>query len=71
MTPCPVNAFRGVIHMLVPTVDRSKATVMVKVRFLAKDNRILPQMSAKVAFLSRAATPEENRPRIAVNQAAW
>jgi RND family efflux transporter MFP subunit len=66
----PGERFAGVIHMLVPTVDRTKATVMVKVRFLAKDNRILPQMSAKVAFLSRAIKPEENRPRLAVNQGA-
>ena len=66
----PGERFAGVIHMLVPTVDRTKATVMVKVRFLVKDNRILPQMSAKVAFLSRAVKAEENRPRLAVNQGA-
>jgi RND family efflux transporter MFP subunit len=66
----PGERFSGVIHMLVPTVDRTKATVMVKVRFLALDSRILPQMSAKAAFLSRALTPEENRPRLAVNQGA-
>ena len=66
----PGERLQGVIHMLVPTVDRSKATVMVKVRLLAKDSRILPQMSAKVAFLSRPAIPGENQPRIAVSQAA-
>jgi RND family efflux transporter MFP subunit len=66
----PDLRFRGEIHMIVPTADRSKATVMVKVRFLDKDSRILPEISAKVAFLSRPATAEEKRPRIAVNQAA-
>jgi RND family efflux transporter MFP subunit len=66
----PGQRFRGVIHMIVPTADRSKATVMVKVRFLDKDSRILPEMSAKVAFLSRPTTPEEQRPRIAVSQSA-
>jgi RND family efflux transporter MFP subunit len=66
----PEQRFRGVIHMIVPTADRSKATIMVKVRFLDKDSRILPEMNAKVAFLSRPATPEEQRPRIAVSQAA-
>jgi multidrug efflux pump subunit AcrA (membrane-fusion protein) len=30
----------------------------------------LPEISAKVAFLSRQATGEEKRPRIALNQAA-
>jgi RND family efflux transporter MFP subunit len=61
--------FRGEIHMIVPTADRSKATVMVKVRFIDKDNHVLPEMSAKVAFLSRPATGEEKKPRIALNQA--
>lgn len=66
----PDQRFRGEIHMIVPTADRSKATVMVKVRFLDKDKRILPEMSAKVAFLSRPVTGEEKRPRIALNQSA-
>ncbi|MCJ7664335.1 MAG: efflux RND transporter periplasmic adaptor subunit [Desulfobacterales bacterium] len=66
----PEQRFRGVIHMIVPTADRSKATITVKVRFLDKDSRILPEMSAKVAFLSRPATPEEQRPRTAVSQSA-
>jgi RND family efflux transporter MFP subunit len=66
----PDQRFRGVIHMIVPTADRSKATITVKVRFLDKDSRILPEMSVKVAFLSRPATAEEQRPRIAVSQSA-
>ncbi len=66
----PDQRFRGEIHMIVPTADRSKATVMVKVRFLDKDKRVLPEMSAKVAFLSRPVTGDENRPRIALSQSA-
>ena len=66
----PDQRFRGEIHMIVPTADRSKATVMVKVRFVDRDGRILPEMSAKVAFLSRPVTGDEKRPRIAVNQSA-
>jgi len=66
----PERRFRGTIHMVVPTADRSKATVMVKVRFVDKDSRVLPEMSAKVAFLSRPVTEEEKKPRIAVSQAA-
>jgi RND family efflux transporter MFP subunit len=66
----PEQRFRGEIHMIVPTADRSKATVMVKVRFIDKDKRILPEMSAKVAFLSRLVTGEEKKPRIALNQSA-
>ncbi|HYQ59797.1 MAG TPA: efflux RND transporter periplasmic adaptor subunit [Desulfatiglandales bacterium] len=66
----PDRRFRGQIHMIVPTADRSKATVMVKVRFIDKDSRVLPEMSAKVAFLARSAKPEEQRPRTALQQAA-
>ena len=39
----PENRFRGTVHMIVPTADRSKASVMVKVKFLDKDDRILPR----------------------------
>ena len=66
----PERRFRGTIHMVVPTADRSKATVMVKVRFVDKDSRILPEMSAKVAFLSRPVTEEEKKPRITLSQAS-
>jgi RND family efflux transporter MFP subunit len=66
----PDSRFRGVVHMIVPTADRTKATVMVKVRFLAKDPRILPEMRAKVSFLSRPVKPGEEKPRTAVSRAA-
>jgi RND family efflux transporter MFP subunit len=63
----PDLRFRGVVHMIVPTADRSKATVMVKIRFIDKDPRILPEMSAKAAFLSRSIKPEEQKPRTVIN----
>ncbi len=66
----PEVRFRGQVHMIVPTADRTKATVMVKIRFLDTDPRILPEMSAKVAFLSRPTTEDEQRPRTCVNKAA-
>jgi RND family efflux transporter MFP subunit len=66
----PDARFRGVVHTVVPTADRSKATVMVKVRFVDKDRRILPEMSAKVAFLERPVKSDEQKPRIALNPAA-
>lgn len=65
----PEVRFGGAVHMIVPTADRSKATVLVKVRFLEKDSRILPEMSAKVAFLKRAVEKGEHEPRTAVNPA--
>jgi RND family efflux transporter MFP subunit len=62
----PDQRFRGVTNTIVPTADRSKATVMVKVRFTERDPRILPEMSAKVAFLERPVGPEEQQPVTAV-----
>src|ERR1700690_1904118 len=66
----PGMRFRGQTHMIVPTADRTKATVMVKVRFIDKDNRVLPEMSAKVAVLSREVAPEEMKSFTAVSQSA-
>jgi len=66
----PEKRFRGEVHMVIPTADRTKATVMVKVRFLDSDPRVLPEMSAKVAFLSKAVSPEEEKPRTTINPAA-
>jgi RND family efflux transporter MFP subunit len=63
----PESRFRGEVHMVVPTADRTKATVMVKVRFIEKDSRILPEMSAKVAFLSRPVKLEEQKPLTVIN----
>jgi RND family efflux transporter MFP subunit len=66
----PDIRFRGVVHMIVPTADRSKASVMIKVRFIDKDPRVLPEMSARVAFLERPVEKNEEAPKTAVNPAA-
>jgi len=66
----PGVRFPGKVHMIVPTADRSKATIMVKVAFAAMDPRVLPEMSAKVAFLSRPLRADEEQPRLVVNPRA-
>ena len=66
----PEMRFRGNVSRIVPTVDRAKATVMTKIRFEMLDARILPEMSAKVSFLSRPASNEDQKPVIAVNPKA-
>ena len=66
----PESRFRAVLHTVVPTADRSKGSVMVKVRFLDRDPRVLPEMSAKVAFLERPVGPGETKPRVALPPAA-
>jgi RND family efflux transporter MFP subunit len=66
----PDRRFGGAVHAVVPTVDRAKATVLVKVRFLEKDRRMLPDMSAKVSFLPRRLSPAEMKPRLAAARSA-
>lgn len=48
----PDKRYPGFVDKIVPTADRSKATVLVKVGFKEYDRRVLPEMSAKVAFLN-------------------
>ena len=67
----PDRRFRGEVSRLVPTVDRAKASVLTKVKFVDRDvagsARVLPEMSAKIAFLERAVGEAERQPRIAIN----
>jgi RND family efflux transporter MFP subunit len=62
----PDERFAGQVNRIVPTVDRAKATVLVKIRFNERNDRVLPDMSTKVAFLERALRPEERKPVTAV-----
>jgi len=41
----------------VPTADRQKATVLVKVAFDRLDARVLPEMGVRATFLADAAAP--------------
>ena len=49
----PDVRYPAVVARIVPTADRAKATVQVKVAFHSYDARVLPEMSAKVHFLPR------------------
>ena len=62
--------FFGRVVRMVPTIDRSKATRMIKVGFLKMDDRILPDMSAKVAFLEGRLNPTSTRPRLTISKEA-
>jgi HlyD family secretion protein len=66
----PDTRFAGRVSRIVPTVDRSKATVLVKVRFVEHDARVLPDMSAKIAFLSKPVPPDQQKAVIAVQPSA-
>ncbi len=47
----PDRRYKAVLRQVIPTADRTKATVMVKVTILDKDEDLKPEMSAKVTFL--------------------
>jgi len=70
----PDTSFRGRVRQVVPTADRQRATVQVKVSILDRDRRILPEMAARVDFLEPdtvTATPAaQGAPRIRVPAAA-
>ena len=51
----PAKTYQGYVFKIVPTADRSKATVLVKVAFKNYDSSVLPEMSAKVSFLSKSS----------------
>lgn len=48
----PQKHYRGYVKKIVPTADRSRATVMTKVAFSDIDEYVLPEMSARVNFLN-------------------
>ena len=63
----PDHRYRGFVDKIVPTADRSKATVLTKIRFVERDSRVLPEMSAKVYFLSKEMkASEQSPPKLAV-----
>ncbi|MCX7991462.1 MAG: efflux RND transporter periplasmic adaptor subunit [Proteobacteria bacterium] len=66
----PENFYKGKVHSIIPTVDRTKASVTIKINFIDKDDRVLPDMSAKVSFLSRELKKEELNPVMVVNKKA-
>jgi multidrug efflux pump subunit AcrA (membrane-fusion protein) len=66
----PDVRLRGRVQRIVPTVDRAKATVLVKIRFVDHDMRVLPEMSAKVAFLEKEMPENQRAARTVVQPAA-
>ena len=66
----PNAKYEGVVETIVPTADRAKATVMTKIKFLNRDDRVLPEMSARVAFLSEPSDQANDQPILAVHSNA-
>ena len=65
----PDRRYKAVLRQVIPTADRTKATVQVKVTILDKDKDLKPEMSAKVTFLEpdkKEATPASAAPVVLV-----
>jgi RND family efflux transporter MFP subunit len=68
----PELRYQGYVAKIVPTADRAKATVMVKVAFTTYDDRVLPEMGAKVLYLTKAsdAAASTEKPRLTIPASA-
>ena len=62
----PAVRLRGTVQRIVPTVDRSKATVLVKVKFIDRNPNVLPEMSAKIAFLEKEMPIDQRTSRTVI-----
>jgi RND family efflux transporter MFP subunit len=65
----PDSNFRAVLRQVIPTADRTKATVQVKVTILEKNKDLKPEMSAKVTFVEpekAGAAPRADAPAVTV-----
>ena len=64
----PDDRYSAETIAIVPTADRSKATVRVRIGFLDRDERVLPDMGVRVAFLeeSTVATEAATEPRLTI-----
>jgi HlyD family secretion protein len=66
----PDRTYHGSLRQIVPAADRQKGTVRVKVAFLDADDRILPDLSARVSFTSAPTQGKTSRRRILIPKSA-
>ena len=57
----PGKRLRGEVASISPRVDRAKATATVKIRFIEREQRVLPQMAARVNFLDKPLRRDQAR----------
>ncbi len=68
----PTIYYQGYVAKIIPTADRSKGTVTVKVGFKKYDEHVLPEMSAKILFLknNRKGNFSEGKPVLVISTSA-
>jgi len=64
--------YKGIVNKIIPTADRGKGTVQVKIRFEDIDERVLPEMGAKVNFLKMNTVVNETeiKPKLLIPETA-
>lgn len=60
----PQWAIESEVVAVIPTADRQKASIKVRVKLLETDSRILPDMSVKVSFTDQINTPHQDLPQV-------
>lgn len=68
----PSRRFRGEVVEVSPKVNRQKATVKVKVRFVDSMEDVLPEMAARVSFLTKEldSAAMKEKPKVVVPRSA-
>jgi RND family efflux transporter MFP subunit len=63
----PDRPYKARLRQIVPTADRQKGSVKVKISLLDKDDKVLPEMSCRVVFLNpQAKLDEKAKPKVMV-----
>jgi RND family efflux transporter MFP subunit len=57
----------GHVIAVIPTADRSKGTVTVRIALDQKDSRVLPEMGVRVSFLAEPTEGADSKPAVGVN----
>ncbi len=66
----PDKTYHGYLRQVVPAADRQKGTVRVKVAFSDADDKILPDLSARVSFTAEPTQGKASRSRILIPKSA-
>ena len=67
----PDKPYKARVRQIVPTADRQKGSVKVKLEILARDSKVLPEMSARAVFLNpETKVDEQAKPKVMVPAAS-
>ena len=67
----PDKPYKARLRQIVPTADRQKGSVKVKIEIPDKDVKVLPEMSCRVVFLNpQAKVDEKAKPKVIVPSAS-